>query len=142
MWQHRSMGAPWDVLLSRGCGSGETLAVSSLTCRQWGCPGMLGGCHTGGWSPCRIFYLPLFLLLLAMAHGSTARILVKLALRNLGHPATAKPAVEDVEKACKVELCTEGGEDALSPGTKWSSGSTKPKLLLDTAMSLTQEDTQ
>ena len=89
---------------------------------------------SGTVSACRIFYLPLFLLLLAVAHGSTARVLVKLALRDLVAPsAAAKPAVEDVEKAYKIELCTEAAEGALSSAPKVS-GSFD---MMDTAMSLT-----
>ena len=92
---------------------------------------------TGTGSACRILYLPLFLLLLAVAHASTARILVKLALQDLCRPADAKPAMEDVEKACKVELCTEGAEGASSAAPKVSSSFE----MMDTAMSLTQGNT-
>ena len=89
-------------------------------------------------SACRLIYLPLFLLLLAVAHASTARVLVKLALRDLGRSAAAKPAVDDVEKACKVVLCTEGADGASSPAPKSSSS----LGVMDTAMSLTREDIQ
>ena len=68
----------------------------------------------------------------------TARILVKFALRDLAPPpAAAKPVVKDVEKACKVELRTQGAGYTLSPEPKWSSS----LGVMDTAMSLTKEAT-
>ena len=87
---------------------------------------------------CRLIYVPVFLLLLSVAHASTARVLVKLALQDLRRPATAKPPVDDLEKACKVLPCTGEAEGALSPAPKMSSS----LEMLDTAMSLAQEDNQ
>lgn len=80
----------------------------------------------------------MFLVLLVGVHVNLARILVQLALRALAPPpAAAKSAVEDVEKACRVDLHTQGEGYTLSPDPKLSSS----LGLMDTAMSLIKEDT-
>ena len=80
----------------------------------------------------------MFLVLLVGVHINTARILVKLALRDLAPPpAAAKPAVEDIEKACNIELHTQGAGFTVLPEPKLSSS----MGFMDTAMSLTEEAT-
>ena len=66
---------------------------------------------------------------------------MKLALRDLTlPPAAAKPAVEDIEKACTIELSTQGAGYTLSPELKLSSSMGLMDTTMHAHMCLTKEN--